>query len=137
MVSSLRTAADGPAPASTAGSGHEAVELVADATQMVGRDDVAGLQLRDAHPLHDRSKPLDARSDLFALGLVLYELIAGVQPFRADTFGKLLVEITSKPPPALPDVTALGEPVHPVLKANCERKRLPNVSTIRATWIRT
>ena len=58
----------------------------------------------------------DRRADVYAVGLVLYELITGVQPFRGDTFGKLLVEITSSPPPPLPDVTALGEPVHPVLK---------------------
>jgi serine/threonine-protein kinase len=64
---------------------------------------------------------IDRRADIYAMGLVLYELVAGVQPFRADTFGKLLVEITSKPPPALPDVTALGEPVHPVLKAIIKR----------------
>ncbi|MDP3233783.1 MAG: PEGA domain-containing protein, partial [Myxococcales bacterium] len=63
----------------------------------------------------------DRRADLYAVGLVLYELVAGVQPFRADTFGKLVVEITSKPPPTLPDVNALGEPVHPVLKAIINR----------------
>ncbi|MBL8923404.1 MAG: serine/threonine protein kinase [Myxococcaceae bacterium] len=60
--------------------------------------------------------PTDRRADLYAVGLVLYELISGVQPFHADTFGKLVVEITSKPPPPLPDKTALGEVVHPTLK---------------------
>lgn len=63
----------------------------------------------------------DRRADIYAVGLVLYELIAGVQPFRGDTFGKLVVEITSKPPPPLPSVTALGEPVHPVLEAIVRR----------------
>jgi len=65
--------------------------------------------------------PTDRRADLYAVGLVLYELVAGVQPFRADTFGKLVVEITSKPPPPLPDRNALGEPVHPTLKAIINR----------------
>jgi serine/threonine-protein kinase len=63
----------------------------------------------------------DRRADIYAVGLVLYELIAGVQPFRGDTFGKLVVEMTSKPPPPLPDLTALGETVHPVLKAIVKR----------------
>ncbi len=58
----------------------------------------------------------DRRADIYAVGLVLYELVAGVQPFRADTFGKLVVEISSKPPPALPDTNALGEAIHPTLK---------------------
>jgi eukaryotic-like serine/threonine-protein kinase len=64
---------------------------------------------------------IDRRADIYAVGLVLYELLAGVQPFKADTFGKLLLEITSKPPPPLPDTTALGEPVHPTLRAIVNR----------------
>jgi serine/threonine-protein kinase len=60
--------------------------------------------------------PTDRRADIYAVGLVLYELVSGVQPFRADTFGKLVVEITSKPPPPLPTVNALGEAVHPTLE---------------------
>jgi serine/threonine-protein kinase len=52
---------------------------------------------------------VDMRSDLYAVGLVLYELITGVQPFQADTFGKLVVEITQKPVPPMPQTTRLGE----------------------------
>jgi tRNA A-37 threonylcarbamoyl transferase component Bud32 len=54
---------------------------------------------------------VDLRSDLYAVGLVMYELLTGTQPFQADTFGKLVVEMTQKPPPPLPDVTRLGEAV--------------------------
>jgi serine/threonine-protein kinase len=65
--------------------------------------------------------PTDRRADIYAVGLVLYELLAGVQPFRAETFGRLVVEITSKPPPPLPDRTALNEVIHPTLKAIVSR----------------
>ncbi len=51
----------------------------------------------------------DLRVDLYAVGLVLYELLAGQQPFRGNTFGQLVVEITTKPPPPLPVRTPGGE----------------------------
>ncbi len=55
--------------------------------------------------------PTDLRIDLYAVGLVLYELLSGDQPFKGDTFGKLVVEITTQPPPPLPARTPAGEPI--------------------------
>jgi tetratricopeptide (TPR) repeat protein len=39
--------------------------------------------------------PLDARSDLFALGSLLYEMVTGVAPFRADTAQATLARVCS------------------------------------------
>jgi Tol biopolymer transport system component len=43
----------------------------------------------------------DARSDLFSLGAVLYEMLAGRRPFDADTGPMVLHKILSEDPPSL------------------------------------
>ncbi len=53
--------------------------------------------------------PTDLRADIYAMGLVLYEMLAGVAPFQSDTFGRLVVAITTKPPPPMPQKSRNGE----------------------------
>ena len=45
---------------------------------------------------------LDSRSDIFSLGVVMYELLAGKRPFEGDTFIAIADAILHRDPPPIP-----------------------------------
>jgi len=47
---------------------------------------------------------LDARSDLYSLGAVMYEMLCGQRPFRAGALGKLLRQVVQSTPEPLREV---------------------------------
>jgi len=49
-------------------------------------------------------KPLDGRADIFALGLVFYEMLGGRQPFLTDSFAGTLDRVLHNEPPPLSQV---------------------------------
>jgi eukaryotic-like serine/threonine-protein kinase len=51
------------------------------------------------------SRDADARSDLYAVGVILYECVTGRVPFDANTFNELLFKIVLAEPPKLSEVT--------------------------------
>ncbi|MDY7232193.1 serine/threonine-protein kinase [Hyalangium rubrum] len=55
--------------------------------------------------------PVDHRADIYAVGNLLYEMLAGHPPFQAPAFGQLVVQIITQAPPPLPATLASGEPM--------------------------
>jgi serine/threonine-protein kinase len=53
-------------------------------------------------------KPVDQRSDIFALGIVLFEMLAGQMPFHDESPLKLMLDVVQAP---TPDIRALNPEV--------------------------
>ena len=58
---------------------------------------------------------VDARADIYAVGTLLYELLGGAPPFSGQSFGQLVVQVITQPPPPLPARLASGEALPPAL----------------------
>jgi eukaryotic-like serine/threonine-protein kinase len=87
-------------------------------------------------PEQVRGEELDARTDLFSFGAVLYEMVTGVQPFRGETPGVIAEAILNRSPVAPtqlnPDLSAnLEETINKALEKD-HKLRYQNAADIRS-----
>ena len=61
-------------------------------------------------PEQVRGKPADPRSDIFAFGTILYEMLSGQRAFRGDSAADTITAILSKEPP---DLSQTNKDIHP------------------------
>lgn len=63
-------------------------------------------------PEQIQGQEVDTRSDIYALGILLFEMLTGRRPFEADTPAMVIVKQMTQPPPRLYDVRPDLPPVY-------------------------
>jgi serine/threonine protein kinase len=102
-----------PAAAKVLDFGISKLNGLSEAASIVTR---TGMLLGTPHylsPEQLRAKPVDARTDIYAFGVMLYQVLSGELPFPADNLGELALQI------ATGEATPLGRLV-PALPAGVE-----------------
>ncbi|HVH97881.1 MAG TPA: serine/threonine-protein kinase [Enhygromyxa sp.] len=79
---------------------------------MTGTTDNAFGTLQYMSPEQIDAKPVDGRADLFALGLLMWEMLVGRPPFQGSSPRMLLEKICSEPTPQLPAHVRSEVPPH-------------------------
>jgi len=109
-----------PAAAATAGA-DEATRTLA-TEQPVSEEGVILGSVPYMSPEQAEGKPVDARSDIFSFGAVLYEMVTGQRPFRGESKISTLAAIMEKEPPPVGEISATTPPELERLIARCLRK---------------
>ena len=74
-------------------------------------------------PEQIRGEELDGRSDIFSLGVVLYELLSQKRPFDGDTITTLVYQILHKEPPPISELRAVPERLEALLRRMLAKSR--------------
>jgi serine/threonine-protein kinase len=66
-------------------------------------------------PEQCKAERLDARSDVYSLGAMMYEMLAGCPPFDAETATGIVAKHLMEPPPPLPHALSIPQAVEAVI----------------------
>lgn len=76
-------------------------------------------------PEQARGDPVDHRTDIYSLGIVLYEMLAGRVPFEADSTLSVIYKQINDPPPPIPGISPAVQKVIDKALAKSPEDRYP------------
>lgn len=82
-------------------------------------------------PEQIRGEDLDGRSDVFSLGVVLYELLSGKRPFDGETLTTLVYKILHQEPPRVSALRAVPERLEDLLTRMLAKDRDQRIGSAR------
>ncbi|MDB6046522.1 MAG: hypothetical protein JWM63_5073 [Gammaproteobacteria bacterium] len=77
-------------------------------------------------PEQGHGEPIDGRSDLYSLGVILFEMLAREKPYKADNPMALIYKHRKEPVPRLPEAFESLQPILERLLAKVPEDRYPN-----------
>ena len=84
-------------------------------------------------PEQARGQPTDERTDLYALGVILYQMLTGEKPFTGDTTDAILEQHHNAAVPRLPPQLAMYQALLDKLLAKDAAQRLANAREVTET----
>ncbi len=97
-----------------------------DNTRTMGAQTLRGVAMGTPHymsPEQAQGKPVDGRSDIFAMGAILYEMLTGRLAFGGDSLAAVMAAILTKDPPPVSGIRPAPDELDRLI-ALCLRKDL-------------
>lgn len=92
--------------------------------QLTGSEVIMGTVYYMSPEQCDAQKIVDGRSDIYSLGVVLYEMLSGKKPYKGGGLISILQQHIEKPIPTLPEDLRFYQPLINAMMAKDKTKRL-------------
>ena len=83
-------------------------------------------------PEQSMAQDVDARTDLYSLGIMFYEMLTGLRPFRGKSALEIMEQHVSSPVPPLPQALAEQQPIIDRLLAKSPHQRYASTDALLA-----
>ena len=107
-------------------------KMVGQATELTVSGSVMGSP-QYLSPEQIRGDELDGRSDVFSLGIVLYEMLSGRRPFAGETITTLVYQILHTEPPPISELRAIPPRLEDLLRRMLSKDkagRIPSAAQV-------